>query len=257
MTEIRPIREFEAEKFLQLICDTFGLDFDRAYDLFFQEPLFDLNRKWALIEGQQLISVLTTTPLEFGWGKAIGIAGVATRKDRQNEGHARRLIDRVLRDSDRAGESAALLFAADTRLYEACGFEGLDRVVRGPVVSLPLEVDKETMSFEALKAKYNDWAAANPNRLRRDDKRWEYWKWNFREPYKHKDGYFTVENETIREMLVTPPEKRLPVARGTEWVGLSYVTDQLEVPLGAISVPMYLMGRNVPGQPEMFLTDQF
>jgi hypothetical protein len=31
----------------------------------------------------------------------------------------------------------------------------------------------------------------------------------------------------------------------------------LEIPLGSVSVPMYLMGNNVPGQPQMFMTDQF
>ncbi len=257
MTEIRPIKESEGEAFLQLLCDVFSLDFNLAYDLFFTEPMFDLNRKWAVIEGQEIVSVLTTTPLQFGWGNAVGIAGVATRPDRQNEGYARRLIDKVLRASERAGEGAAMLFATDTRLYEACGFEGLDRVVRGPVTSLPLQIDLPELPFAQMQSLYNDWAVAHPDRLRRDDRRWRYWQWNYRDTFAVGDGYLCVESDTVREALVPPGTKKLPVARGTEWLGTSFMTDQLEIPLGAVQVPMYLMGYRVPGQPQFFMTDQF
>lgn len=257
MTEIRPIREEEAEAFLGLICKVFDLDFNLAYDLFFTEPMFDLNRKWALVEGQELVSVLTTTPLEFGWGKAIGLAGVATHPDRRGEGYGRRLIERVLRESDRAGESAAMLFATDLRLYEQLGFEGLDRVVRGPITSLPLEVDLPSIGLNEIRHRYNMWASEHPDRLRRDEKRWQYWQWNYRDSMAFGDGYLCVENQTVREQLNTSIPKKWPVPRGTEWLGTSFMTDQLEVPLGAVEVPMYLMGRNVPGQPQFFMTDQF
>jgi predicted N-acetyltransferase YhbS len=257
MTEIRPIKENEAEAYLQLLCDVFELDFNRAYDLFFREPMFDLDRKWAMFEGREIVSILTTTPLEFGWGKACGIAGVATKKDRQGEGLARRVIEKVLATSDSRGEGAAMLFAADTRLYEAIGFEALDRVVRGTVLSLPLEVDQEECSYASLRTKYDAWASGDPDRLRRDEQRWDYWKWNFRTANTFRDGYYTLENGTVREAIFCEPQKKLPVPRGTEWLGLSYVTDQLEIPLGSVSVPMYLMGRNVPGQPQLFMTDQF
>lgn len=257
MTEIRPIKESEAEAFLSLLCKVFELDFNLAYDIFFTEPMFDLNRKWAIIEGQEIVSVLTTTPLEFGWGKAVGIAGVATHPDRRNEGYGRRLIERVLRDSERAGEEAAMLFATDLRLYESLGFEGLDRVVRGPITSLPLEVDLPTYDFAELRARYDAWASEHPDRLRRDDRRWRYWQWNYRDSMAFGDGYLSLENETVREVLNTSLLKKWPVPRGTEWLGTSFMTDQLEVPLGAVNVPMYLMGRNVPGQPQFFMTDQF
>lgn len=257
MTEIRTIREHEGEAFLRLLCDTFNLDFDLAYDLFFCEPLFDLNRKWAIVEGQQLVSILTTTPLSFGWGNAYGIAGVATRKDRQGEGLARRLIERVMRESAYRGEEAGLLFAADMRLYQSIGFEPLDRVVRGTVLSLPLELDQEPMPVEILRQQYDRWSFEHPDRLRRDEARWNYWKWNFREARSFRDGYYTLESGVIREALFSDPQKKLPVPRGTEWLGLAFVADQLEIPLGAVSVPMYLMGHNVPGQPQMFMTDQF
>lgn len=257
MTEIRPIREHEVDSFLELMCEVFKLDFNRAYPLFREEPMFDLNRKWALFQGQEIVSVLTTTPLEFGWGKAIGIAGVATKESRRNEGFGRKLIQKVLKASEDNGEGAALLFASDLRLYEALGFEGLDRVVQGQVATLPIEVDSKQISFDQLKAKYDEWSQADENRLRRDAKRWQYWKWTMRDCRDLNDGYLCLENSTIREALLPEPKKRLPVARGTEWLGTSYMTDQLEIPMGTISVPMYLMGHKVPGQPQFFMTDQF
>ena len=73
-----------------------------------------------------------------------------------------------------------MLFATDLRLYEQLGFEGLDRVVSGPITSLPLEVDLPTYEFAELKARYNAWSIEHPDRLRRDDRRWRYWQWNYR-----------------------------------------------------------------------------
>lgn len=257
MTEIRSIRLDETDKFLKILCDVFDLDFYRAQSLFREEPFFDVDRKWALFEGGEMVSILTTTPLEFGWGKAVGIAGVATLPNRQREGHARKLLQRILIESERGGEGPALLFAADTRMYEAVGFEGIDRVVRGPVTSLPLEIDLEAISIEELRLKYEIWSSLDDDRLRRDEKRWTYWKWQFRESFAHKAGYLCLENGQVREILLSEPEKKLPVPTGTEWIGLSSMTDLLEIPLGAVSVPMYLMGYNFPGIPQLFMTDQF
>lgn len=257
MSEIRTIRANEADQFLQIICDVFSLDFSRAQPLFQTEPLFDLNRKWALFEGGEMVSVLTTTSLQFGWGNAIGIAGVATNPKRQREGHARKLITKVLSESEKRGEGPALLFAADTRLYDAIGFEGIDRVVRGPITALPLEIDLDLLSLDLVKYHYREWSAADPNRLQRDSARWRYWTWQFRESRGYKDGYYCLENGQVRELILGAPEKKLPVPHGTEWIGLSSMTDQFEIPLGTISVPMYLMGYNFPGIPQLFMTDQF
>ena len=257
MTEIRSIRLDEADTFLHILCDVFDLDFFRAQGLFKEEPLFDLNRKWALFEGGEMVSILTTTPLKFGWGNAVGIAGVATKPTRQREGHARKLLERILVESERAGEGPALLFAADIRLYEAAGFKPVDQVVRGPVLSLPMEIDLDPISVADLKQKYETWSAADPSRLIRDDKRWEYWKWQFRESYSHKGGYLCLENGQMREVILSSPDKKMPVPTGTEWVGLASMVTKLEIPLGAISVPMVLLGYNFPGVPQMFMTDQF
>jgi len=257
MTEIRTIRPEETDTFLQLLCDVFNLDFGRARTLFREEPLFDLDRKWALFEAGEMVSILTTTPLIFGWGRAVGIAGVATKVSRQREGHARKLLTRVLSESAKRNEGPALLFAADTRMYEGVGFEGIDRVVRGPIVSIPLEITLEHLGIEELKSQYETWSLAHPDRLIRDSQRWKYWMWQFRESYRYKGGYFCLENTNVREIILPTVEKKMPVQAGTEWIGLSSMTDLFEIPLGAISVPMYLMGHNFPGIPQLFMTDQF
>lgn len=256
MTEIRPIRETEAEAFLQLLCDVFKLDYNRAYDVFFSEPMFDLQRKWALFEGAEMVSILTTTPLAFGWGNAIGIAGVATRVSRQREGHASRLLQRVLRESDRRGEGAALLFARETELYDHNGFEPLDRVIRAPLVLSPEEID-EPMEQGEVEALYNAWSAAHPDRLRRDARRWTYWRWHYRLAAPFGSGYLCHEPGVLREALYTSKVSSLPLPRGTEFLGTTFIADQLELPLKDPVVDLYLMGRNVPGIPQLFMTDQF
>ena len=258
MTEIRPIRAGEAEAFLQLLCDVFGLDFDRAHNLFFEDPMFDLRRKWALIEGQEMVSVLTTTPLEFGWGRAYGVAGVATRADRRGEGHAGKLLERVHRESQRMGEGAGLLFAKELGLYERLGFEPLDRVVRAPIATIPEGEIPPPMHVEEVRAMYSAWADGHPDRLRRDRPRWTLWKWHFRECNPFGDGYLCFENDTLREGLWSEPQAALPLPAGTEWFGTTLVADMLEIPVAAPPVvELYLMGRDVPGVPQLFMTDQF
>ena len=256
MTEIRPIREAEAEAFLRLLCDVFSLDYNRAYDVFFAEPLFDLRRKWALFEGQEMVSILTTTPLTFGWGRAVGIAGVATQPDRRAEGHATRLLQRVLRESEKAGEGAALLFARDASLYERNGFEALDRVIRAPL-TLGVDEPADSLSPEEVRAQYDAWAEQHPDRLRRDDRRWRYWNWHYRIAWPFGDGYMCYEPGVLREALFTPGATSLPLPAETEFLGTTLIADQLELPVHDPVVDLYLMGRAVPGVPQMFMTDQF
>jgi len=256
MTEIRPIREGEGEAFLQLLCDVFTLDFNRAYDVFFTEPMFDLERKWALFEGPEMVSILTTTPLEFGWGRAFGIAGVATRKERQHEGHASRLLQRVLREGERRGEPAALLFARETKVYERNGFEPLDRVIRAELKTTR-EVLDDPLEFEDVRAQYEAWSNAHPDRLRRDERRWRYWQWQYRVPGPFRDGYLCHEPGVLREALFTGKPNAMPLPSGTEWLGTTFMADQLELPVEKITVDLYVMGYKVPGVPQMFMTDQF
>ncbi len=257
MTEIRTIKESEGEAFLQLLCNVFKLDFDRAYSIFFSEPLFDLDRKWALFEGPEMISILTTSPLEFGWGRAVGIAGVSTRVDRQQEGHAGRLVQRVLRESERRDEGPAMLFAADARLYETLGFEKLDRVIRARVAVDPEIMRGQTMSNLQAKSIYNDWSLGDAHRLRRDSKRWEYWEFHMRTCQAFDTGYMCLEKNLLREAVFSKPVPALPLSGDTEWFGTTFMTDQLGLEVTDIMVETYLMGYEVPGIPQLFMTDQF
>lgn len=256
MTEIRPIRAEEADTFLELLCDVFALDYRRAYDVFFSEPLFDLDRKWALFEGSEMVSILTTTPLLFGWGRAFGIAGVATHKRRQGEGHATRLLQRVLRESARNGEVGALLFARDVKLYEKNGFEALDRVIRAPLRTNS-NTDGRILTPEETAGRYDAWAAEHPDRLRRDAKRWEYWRWNYRVTTEFAGGYLCHEPGVLREALFKDTFHSLPLAEETDWLGTTFMADQLELPIADPVVDLYLMGYGIPGIPQMFMTDQF
>lgn len=257
MTEARPIRTDEAETFLGLLCDVFGLDYQRAHRVFFAEPMFDLQRKWAYFENGRMLSILTTVPLEFGWGRAIGIAGVATVIERRGEGLASRLLDKVLKASERAGETGALLFARETELYARSGFEVADEVVRGRIASLPEEKPPQVVDFDRVETLYESWREQSPNRLRRTPRRWDYWRWNLRVCSEFADGYLCHEGAVVRECVFTPPaqEWRLPIE--AEWVGLQTVAESLQVPVDSPAHELYLMARGVPGTPQMFMTDQF
>ncbi len=257
MIDIRPIKEGESDEFLRLLCEVFGLDFNRAHDVFFTEPLFDLNRKWALFEGNEMVSILTTSPLIFGWGKTIGIAGVATKKLRQGEGFASLLIQKVLKESGRQGERGALLFARELSLYERNGFEPLDRVIRAPLITEMEEGFPDCFDFEDVETRYNDWSCAHPDRLRRDTRRWDYWRWHYRICTPFQSGFLAIEPGVLREAVFETPVKKLPLPPGTEWFGTTFMADQLEIPLENPVVELYLMGKDIPSIPQLFMTDQF
>jgi N-acetylglutamate synthase-like GNAT family acetyltransferase len=254
--EIRPIRAGEAEKFLDLLCSVFGLDMHRAHRIFFTEPMFDLSRKWALFEGEEIISILTTVPLEFGWGKGMGIAGVATKEGCQGKGYARQLMEVVIATGENSGEGAAMLFARNPALYARLGFTTIDEVVRGPVECEP-EEETEILDFHAVQQIYDSWALQNPARLRRDVRRWGYWRWNLRICTKIGDGYLCGEAGMVRECVTFRPVHKWPLVPDTEWFGLKSMATQLGMHLKREEHELYFMARNAPCTPQLFMTDQF
>lgn len=257
MIDIRPIRQPEAETFLGLLCNVFELDYARAHSIFFAEPLFDLQRKWALFEDGEMLSILTTVPLEFGWGRAIGVAGVATMKERQRQGFASQLLLRVMRESEDMGEGKILLFAKDTRLYQRLGFKILDDVVRGPIEAVVEKDIPLSLDFDRVKELYENWSSADENRLRRDDLRWKYWRWNLRICSPFANGYLCFEGGIVREVVIPAPAEEWDLPPETEWLGLSSMADRLNVPLRSTKVDLHLMGYRIPGRPQFFMTDQF
>lgn len=257
MIEIRPIREAEANRFLQVLCDVFDLDLNRARGVFFHEPLFDLKRKWALFEGAEMSSILTTVPLEFGWGPAIGIAGVATLPHRRGSGLAGDLLRRVLEVSESKGEGAVLLFAKDAAVYQRCGFEVIDEVIRGPILAEPEPKLDEILALPEIQTRYSAWASRDPSRLRRDERRWNFWKWNLRVCTPFNDGYICHEGAQIRECVTFERPLNWKLPPESEWMGLRSMSVNLDLPLGVTASDLWLLGYRVPGIPQMFMTDQF
>ncbi|MEQ1823244.1 MAG: GNAT family N-acetyltransferase [Fimbriimonadaceae bacterium] len=249
MTEIRPVREEEAISFLTLVCDVFELDIARARAVFFNEPMFDLNRKWALIEDGAIRSVLTTVPLLFGWGDAIGIASVATHPSHRGRGLAKQLLLKALADP-----VPAYLFAADPRMYQEVGFNIIDEMVKISVGSeRPLE-EESPLSHDEVREIYDRWSLLHPNRLRRDDRRWQLWKWAMRYCVPTSGGYTCIEGNTIRE-IVADAGAALPAGFHGEFFGLKSMAEKLALGVGASEG--FLMGRGTDQVPEMFLSDQF
>ncbi|HRJ27502.1 MAG TPA: GNAT family N-acetyltransferase [Fimbriimonadaceae bacterium] len=257
MIEIRPIAADEAPGFLSLLCEVFGLDVSRAESVFYTEPYFDLNRKWALFEKGNMRSILTTTPLEFGWGRAMGIAGVATHPKSRGRGLAQQLIEMVLQSGKESGESAAMLFAQSTRLYEHCGFEVVEEVIRGPLRHELGSRESPPCARADVEAIYSRWSEADPARLRRDDRRWRAWSWTYRIAEVAGDGYICFESNLVREAIVSPDLERWPVYPGTDWVGMRQFSRNLGVPLIHEKFETYVMAKGFPSPPQMFLTDQF
>lgn len=257
MIEIRPIFENESEEFLRILCEVFELTYERVQGVFYSEPFFDLNRKWAAFDSGRMVSVLTTVPLAFGWGSAIGIAGVATVPDSRGLKVASKLLGHVLEHSREAGEGVALLFAKDDRLYRSCGFEILDEVVQGQIDFSPLEPDHKLLSQTEVVNIYEEWASQDPNRLRRDERRWKYWRWHLRLCQAVGGGYVCHEGAMIREAVGIPSGTRIRSNEPSKWSGLRGVMNELQIPVSEAETTMFLMGFGISQAPQMFLTDQF
>jgi hypothetical protein len=225
--------------------------------VFFREPMFDLDRKWAYFRKGRIESILTTVPLTFGWGKAIGIAGVATRLSSRGQGFAAELLREVLRSSDKDAEGPALLFAKQTEVYERVGFRVVDRVIRAPIDRAEEKQMEHILSFEQVESIYNHWASEDPYRLRRDERRWDYWKWNLRVCCPFTNGYVCIEGTVIRECILDSWVPVWPVHGASEWFGLESMANRLHIPIRDSQFELHLMSYGFDEVPQMFLTDQF
>lgn len=253
----RPIDDSETEEFLSLLCTAFGLEISHARSVFYTDPSYDLARKWALFDGGRIMSILTTSPLEFGWGKAMGIAGVATSPEATRRGLATRLLEAVLEAGEMQGESAAMLFAHREAVYHRTGFRRVEDVLRGEIKVCDFELADAPLSREEVAAHYAAWSQGSPARLRRTENRWNAWNWSFKACEPMGDGYVCIEPLLCREAVVPQALPEWPLAPGTEWVGLTAMTRSLDVPLKNARRDLMVMTRNFPAAPEMFMTDQF
>jgi GNAT superfamily N-acetyltransferase len=252
MTEARPITGEEADEFLLVVCAGFGLDPIRARDNFFNEPYFDLRRKWALFVDGRIVSTLTCVPIQFGTKPGIGIAGVSTLPDYRGNGYAHALVCSALETAESAGEGMALLFASEGALYKKCGFSKLDTVVSQPLTKG--EGLFEPVPLDEVRSIYDKWSCESDDRLRRDDLRWRYWSWTLRSAQRTSSGYVCTEYGRVRELLT---EFSGAADEGYEWFGLTGVAKELGVPLSDPKREMDLYGWNFDFVPQLFLTDQF
>lgn len=259
MITVRPILATEADTFFSILCESFDLDAHRARPIFFQDPSFDLSHKWALFDGDEMHSILTSTPMEFGFGGATGIAGVATRPESRGQGYAAKLIESVAAQFRAGGIDGLLLFATNTKLYESLGFEELDTVVSGPIATDgDDEIWRAPLEAAEVQARYTSWLGSRPEWCLRSSSRWKQWSWSARvcEPVGD-TGYVCFEGTTIREAIVPETLRQWPVPAGTEWVGLATVTRQLQIPVACNPTGTLLLGKSLKSCPGMFLTDQF
>lgn len=257
MLDIRPVALSEADTFLNLLCEVFDLNVGRARSIFFSEPLFDLQRKWALFEGGRMVSILTTVPLEFGWGRAVGIAGVGTISADRGRGLATRLLDEVVRCGEANGEGPAMLFAHRESLYARSGFQTIDEVVQGAIRAEAEPSIPPGLEFPRIQKIYDEWAMRDPNRLRRDRVRWNYWKWTLRVCSAYLDGYACFEGGMLREAVLDAPPDSWTLPPETQWLGLASVAQNLGLELIEPKRELLLMARDVPARPQLFMTDQF
>lgn len=255
--EVRPIDQSEVETFLRLLCEVFELDYHHAHSVFVADPFFDCERKWALFADGGMRSILTTTPLEFGWGRAIGISGVATQRRYQGSGFGRTLIEAVVSESERRGEGACYLFAPDPRLYERTGFAVVDEVVRGPIRAQTPFRSRPALTTEQVHTIYTIWSNQHPDRLRRNEVRWQHWGWHMRPCEPFAGGYLCLEVTCVREAVGIERQEAWPVVPGTDWVGLRGLAEVVGVPLESATRESFLMARGTDRRPQMFLTDQF
>jgi GNAT superfamily N-acetyltransferase len=238
------------------LARVFELNPERARGIIEHEPFYDLRRKWALFDAGRMVSILTTVPLEFGWGRAIGLAGVATDLDVQGLGYAGRLIGRVLESARSEGEDVAFLFAENPRAYEKAGFTVIDGVIEGPVVLQPEPPIKELLTYDEVRLIYDRWAMGHPNRLRRSEARWRYWTWALRLCSRWGDGYTCVEDSGFKEWI-GESAAGFPIGAGTHIVALESMIRRYSVPLirGTRTTNLMASGRSEP--PELFMSDQF
>src|ERR1051325_7921347 len=100
MIEIRAARSDELEVMLAVMCESFGLPFNPARDIFLHDPYFDIDKKRVLVLDGDIISCLTIVDTTLWIGNApvrvAGIANVATRQSHRGQGYASQLLRGII-----------------------------------------------------------------------------------------------------------------------------------------------------------------
>lgn len=174
---LRLAREGEAEVVLRLICRAFGLDFEAALPLYFDDPLFHDTLRFLLLDGEEAVSTATVIPVQMqmgGWfAHCAGIAGVCTEPALQGKGYAGRLMELLLPCLRERGFETAALLAEDPRLYQKHGF-GLGGVRWSVRVNLPSGQGVEAVAAKPaeMAAAYRDHGLRRLGAVQRGESRW-------------------------------------------------------------------------------------
>ena len=185
--EIRAARPEEADEVLRVLCAAFGLSFDAARPIYYQDPYYLLSHKRLLrTPAHGIVSCLTVIPTQIrvgaAWVPMGGIAGMATRPDRQGQGWGSRLLAATVPAiSAEMGYPLSGLFPAEEKFYRRIGWETASRAtrwhgrpgdlstVKGIEFVRPLDLS-HSGDRAAVRALYQkaDWTGA----CARDDRRW-------------------------------------------------------------------------------------
>lgn len=187
--EIRAVRAEEADDTLHVLCAAFGLSYEAARPIYYQDPFFALSHKRLLrTPDDGIISCLTVIPTRIrvgaAWVPAGGIAGMATRPDRRRQGWGSRLLAATASAlADELHYPLSPLFARSESYYGRLGWETVSDTAlwRGRLADLPDSAEAAfvrplgTDDGEARAALHSLQAAevsCRTGTCARDDRRW-------------------------------------------------------------------------------------
>lgn len=126
---VHAARPEDAEDALYTLCAAFKLDADLARPIFYGDPYFELSHKRLLtLPGVGVVSALTIVPTRLRVGGVPvpcgGVAGVATRPERQRLGYAGSLLSQTVSDLwDDLHYPLSLLHPVSAPFYRQFGWE--------------------------------------------------------------------------------------------------------------------------------------
>ena len=128
---ISAVREDELEDMLRVLCLAFQMPFEAALPIFLADTNSLLDNKRVMREDGKIVSCLTIIPaycrvrgVSF---RTAGIAGVATRPDKQGQGCASLLLRNTLAYCRDQGYAFAGLFPVASPYYRKFGFAAVSR----------------------------------------------------------------------------------------------------------------------------------
>jgi predicted acetyltransferase len=171
---------------LAIMCESFGLPFQAAREIFYGDPYFDLANKQVLRQDGAVVSVLTIVDTTCWLGGSLirmaGIAGVATRPDVRKMGYAAELLTQTLALLRGRGFPLVGLVPFSHDYYRRLGFETASIACRYMTSPSTLPAYPETRAVRLARPDdvpdlvriYLEMARGQALHCERDEKRWHY-----------------------------------------------------------------------------------